>query len=410
MALYTYHATDMSGKPVRGSMEARDEGALVARLQEMGYFPISVGRVEDRGVGLAGGAGSYLRGLLFGRIPDRDLINFTEQLYGLVEAGLPIDRALAVLADIEENQALEGIIRKLHGGLRDGGSLADSMAKHPGTFSDTYVSLVRAGEASGTLEAVLMRLRSYLEERRRIREEIVSALIYPAILVAVGGGSVALMLLFVVPRFALIFADMGGALPLPTRALLWLSRWLRGYWWVVPAFAAAAGLVLSYGLRTDSGRLWLDRLRLRVPVTGMLYSKVVAARFFRTLGILLQSGLPLIEALRIARDTMGNRAMAGEVDSVIEGVRRGRGLALPLKESGRFPPLSAHMLSVGEEAGNLDEMLVRLAGIYERDVGTAVKRLLALMEPAIILAMAVLVGFIVVSLLLAVFSLNDIPM
>lgn len=405
MALFTYQATDSGGALVKGSLEAKDEKALVDRLQEMGYFPMSVGKgAENKASSSAGVFKIFSK-----RVSSRSVLDFTHELSTMLSAGLPLDRSLSILAGLEKNTGFKAVILDMHKGIHAGETFADCLGNHPGVFSEMYVSTVRAGEAGGALEPVLSRLKKYMEESEKLKEDIKSALIYPLLLTFVGGSAILLMLLFVIPKFTVIFADMGGVMPLPTRLLLGASQLMASYWWAA-AGALGGGLLWARGrLRTEDGRLFFDRISLSVPLLGEVLRKAVVSRFSRTLGTLLQGGLPILDALNIAVKTMGNSFMSRSTIPVIEGARRGRGMVEPLRETGAFPPLAVHLLAVGEETGKLDEMLLRLSDNYDQDISVAIKRLLALMEPLIILVMAVVVGFIVVSLLLAIFSLNDMP-
>ena len=408
MPVFTYKATDISGRLVRGSMEAKNEQDLVDKLQEMGYFPVKVSLSEEGEERPEPKRTGFLTTLFPRKVSTSEVIGFTHELYTMLDAGMPLDRALFFLVDAQENPAFREIILDIYRGIRGGKSLAACLELHPEVFSDIYVSMVRAGEASGSLEIVLARLEGFMEEARRVRDAIRSALIYPSLLTVVGGGAVAVLLFFVIPRFSVIFLEMENMLPLPTRILLAVSEGVVRYWWIGLGLFVIVFLVLRSLIQTERGRLYFDGLKLRVPLFGRLYHKAIISRFLRTLGTLLNGGIPIIDALNIARDTMGNRQMILAMDPVIEGVRRGRGFSAPLKESGLFPQLAVHMLTVGEESGRLDEMLFKLADNYEHDINIAIKRFVSLIEPSLILVMAIIVGFIVMSLLLAIFSINEV--
>ncbi len=410
MALFSYQATDNSGELINGSMEASDKSSLVDKLQEMGYFPIKVGEPgETTSTVEAAAKTSSLHRFFHSRISSRKTLDFTHQLHSMLDAGLSLDKTLTILADLEQDVAFKEVIHDIYKGIRKGDSLADCFAKYPRLFSGAYVSMIKAGEISGALEPILVRLTEYMEKSQRLKENILSALIYPLMLTFVGGGAIVFMLLFVIPKFSLMFSDMGGVLPLSTQILLKLSALVMNYWWLLLAIIIGGVLSARYYINTKAGRFLVDSLKLRIPVFGVLIKKTVSSRFSRMLGTLLHGGTPIIEALNITKGTVGNSAVAVEMDAVIEGVRKGRGIALPLKRCRNFPPLMVHMLTVGEESGKLDEMLIKVADTYDRELNNAIKRLLSLMEPAIILVMAVVVGFIVVSLLLAIFSLNEMP-
>lgn len=409
MALYTYQAIDAQGNTITGSMEVFDEKALVTKLQEMGCYPLKVVRPEEK------------RGYTFSqilpftlpftaKISPKDIISFTHQLSTMLSAGLPLDRSLAILSELEENKASKAIIAELYKGIHAGKPFAQCMAGYPKVFSGIYVNMIKGGEASGSLELVLSRLTKFLEESQHLREEITSALLYPALLTTVGGAAVAVMLVFVIPKFSEIFSDMGAVLPIPTRILLGISGFIVAYWWVIAVIMAAGTAGLIRYIKTEAGRLAWDNAKLRIPVIGMLHLKAVVSRFARTLGTMLQSGLPITEAMRITRDTMGNASLSRGMTPVMDGIKRGKGIARPLKEMGRFPGLVVHLITVGEETGRLDEMLMKLAEVYENDLRNSTKRFISLLEPALILLMGVIVGFIVLSMLLAIFSINEIPM
>ncbi|MFQ5353813.1 MAG: type II secretion system F family protein, partial [Thermodesulfobacteriota bacterium] len=372
----------------------------------MGYFPIRVGMGEEEG-------NDEVSKSLFRLRPKRAsaqlILGFTQELSDMLEAGLPLDRSLTILAEIEKNEAFRKVILQLKKGIQSGESFADCLARHPRLFSEIYINTVRAGEAGGSLEIVLKRLKKFIEDARGLSEDIKSALIYPMLLILVGGSAVALMLVVFIPKFSVILDDMGGVMPLPTQILLSISGTLTRFWPLVILLLIALFFAVKAILKTGEGRLAFDRIKLSLPLFGPILKKAAVSRFSRTLGALLQGGLPILEALKIAVRTVGNTYMSREITPAIDEVRRGRGITAPLKDTSSFPPLAIHMLAVGEETGKLDETLIRLSDKYDRDISTAVKRLLSLLEPAIILVMAVIVGFVVISLMLAVFSLNDMP-
>lgn len=405
MPFFNYHATNSSGRTIKGTMDAADEHAIVSRLQELGYLPIRVEKKSEHGLS----KGSFLK-QIYKKAPSKWVADFTHELVSLLEAGLPLDKSLLMLSEVEENPAFRDIILDLYKTIQSGRSLADSLERHPKIFSPVYVNTVRSGEAGGALETVLDRLRKFMEETEKLKEDITSALLYPLLLTIAGSAAIIVMLVFVIPRFSMIFADAGAAMPLPTKVLLSLSALFIHYWWVAVIAGVLVFIEVKRRLKTESGRLAFDSLKLRLPLIGTVLGKVVISRFSRTLGTLMQGGLPVLEALKISISTMGNSSMVKDMQPVIDGVKSGRGIALPLKEAGSFPSLAVHMLKVGEETGRLDEMLLRLADKYDRDISTSIKRLLALLEPAIILFMSIIVGFIVISLLLAIFSLNDMPL
>ena len=407
MPLFAYRAADRGGRTIDGVMEAYDPQAVIERLHREDYFPLRVEPAEEASRLAA------LRRLVHppARIPGRDLLTFTQQLSALLEAGLPLDRALGILAELAENRRLRRIVEDVGQGVRTGSSLADALARHqPRPFSRLYVNTVRAGEKGGVLEVALRRLAEHLEAMREIREAVTSALIYPALLAAVGVGAVVFLLTFVLPRFAVVFADLGQALPLPTRILLGVSHALSDYWWVLALVVLALLLGGQLVNRSEEGRRAVDRLLLRLPVVGHLLRRVEMGRLTRTLGTLLGSGVPLLGALAVAREVAGNQVVALALQTVQEGVKRGEGLARPMGETGEFPPLAVHMVRVGEETGRLEEMLGRVAHTYESEIRVAVRRLVALLEPAIILVLGAVVLGIVLAILMAILSINELPL
>ena len=407
MAVFVYRAADQRGQTIDGVMEAPDARAVIERLQRDAYFPIEVAS-QEQGRGLAGLAWPALHQ---GRVKGRDLVAFTQQLAMLLEAGLPLDRALGIEEELAPTARIKTITGDVLRGVRGGASLGDALAKHhPRPFSRLYINMVRAGEKGGVLEVTLKRLAEFLEEAQAFRDALLSALIYPTLLTIVGCGAVVFLMTFVIPRFADIFRDLGQAIPLPTQILLSVSTWLQHFWWVLGLGILAAALAGRVVLSTAAGRLQADRLLLRLPVLGEVALKTEVARFTRILGTLLQSGVPMIGALTVVRDMMSNHVLATAVGSLVDGVKRGAGLAGPMGESKAFPPLAIHMVRGGEETGHLDDMLVKAATAFETDTRTLVKRLIALAEPCIILVMGLLVGFIVVAMLLAIFSITDVPL
>ena len=405
MPTFTYRAADRQGRTIEGVMEAADARGVVERLQRDAYFPVKVSPQAERRSAL----GISLPGLGRGRVSRRDVLTFTHQLGTLVEAGLPLDRALVILEDLAPNPRLRAITTDLLKGIRGGSSLAEAMAKHqPRPFSRLAVNMVRAGEKGGVLEATLKRLAELLEETQEFKETLVSALIYPILLTAAGGAAVVFLLTFVIPRFVDIFKDLGQSLPLPTQILLAVSGAVQQYWWLLAA--ALLGLVLGIrmALGSESGRWQWDQLVLRLPLLGEVVLKTETARFARILGTLLKSGVPVLTALGVVRELSGNQVLGRAIDRVSDGVRRGAGISGPLKESQAFPAMAVHIVRVGEETGRLEEMLLKLAADLESEVRRLVKRLMGLLEPSIILIMGLVVGFIVVALLMAIFSITEV--
>lgn len=407
MTVFSYRAADRRGQTIDGVMEASDARAVVERLQRDAYFPITIDAQDQRRRVLGFAWPETGRG----RVAGRDLVSFTQQLATLIEAGLPLDRALAIQAELAPTARLRAITGDVLRSVQGGSSLADALGKHhPRPFSRLYINMVRAGEKGGVLETTLRRLAGFLEESQEFRDALVSALIYPALLTGVGAAAVVFLMAFVIPRFAVIFKDLGATIPLPTLILLEASGVIHHYWWLLALLAVGGVLASRMVLSTPRGRLGADRLLLRLPVAGEVIVKTEVARFTRILGTLLRSGVAMIPALTVVKDMLGNQVLARAVEGLGDGARRGAGLAQPMAEAGAFPPLAVHMARVGEETGRLEETLLQVAASLEADTRKLVKRLITLAEPCIILFMGVVVGFIVVAMLLAILSVTDLPL
>lgn len=406
MGTFRYIATDPAARTIEGSVEAADERTVVGELRRGGYYPI---RIEQHDTQESNSVLGRVRA--FARWPTQhDVLNFTQQFHSLLEAGLEVDRSLAILSELAESRRMREIIRAILSDVQGGRSLADSLAKHPKIFSRLYVHMVKAGEAGGVIELVLGRLAAFMESAKAIRDEILSALLYPSLVMTVGAGAVVVLLNFVIPRFATMFAESGDLLPPSTRLLLAISAFTTDYWWVLLGVSGLAVVGIHGYIQTETGRGMWDRVKLRLPVFGRLVREREVARFARMLGTLLQSGVPILIALGIVTETVTNVVLAQALPRVRDGVKRGEGIAGPLKACGVFPPLAVHMATVGEEVGRLEEMLLRVADVYDTHVKTSIKRLLSLVEPVMILSLGVIVGFIVVSMLLAIFSMSDLPL
>jgi general secretion pathway protein F len=328
----------------------------------------------------------------------------------MVRSGIPLDRSLAVLGQLAENPAMADIIDEVLKQVKGGKSFSEALGEYPDVFPKIYVNMVRAGEVGGALEEVLGRLIVYLESSENLRTYVIGALIYPTLLSVVGVASIVILTLFVVPRFAAVFRDIGVPLPLPMAILQGLSSFLTRYWWLL---LIVIFLLVGYVRRfrsSQEGRLKLDRWVLKLPMWGAVVRKMEVAVFARTLGTLLHGGVPLLQGMTIVREVIANQGIATMIDPIRNGIKKGEGISQPMKQSGVFPPLAMHLIEVGEESGKLDSMLVQVADVYDNEVRNAVKNLIAFFEPALILTMGIIIGTIVVSMLLAIFSINEVPM
>ena len=418
MAYFQYRAADAQGKVVEGTIEAAEAAAVVARLQDRGLIPIRVGAAAGDakakgGASASSGGASRLSSIsnvsfITRRLGHRDLMIVTHELSALLTAGLPLDRSLGTLVELADKPALKTVMADVLQSVRGGKSLADSFAKHS-FFPPLYVNMVRAGEVGGFLDVVLLRLVEYLERTQELRDEARAALAYPVVLTGAMGISILVLLTYVLPKFSTLFSDMGKTLPLSARIVMSVSDAVRNYWWAGLAGIALLVLSIRYYVRTPHGSLAWDQWKLRLLVVGNVVRKMEVSKIARTLGTLLKRGVPMVQALGIVKEIAGNQVVARSLADVEVGVREGAGVAEPLARSGVFPPLAIQMISVGEDTGKLDEMLLKVADYFDREVRTRIQQFTRLLEPVLILVMGLVVGFIVVSMLSAIFSVNDLP-
>lgn len=408
MAEFRYKAATASGEAVDGQMDGDSREMVVARLQSQGLIPIKVEAAAGKRGGLAkaGGAKSA-RASRATRVSQKDIGLLTGELATLLKAGLPLDRALTIMIDIGDDEKTTVLLSKVQDAVRGGSSLADALETQQGMFSRMYISMVRAGEAGGALELILSRLADYMERAKALRTTVTNALIYPAILASVAGLSLIFLLTFVVPRFQQMFDDAGRALPWSTQVVVAAGEVLRDGWWMIALAVVGAVWLLRRQLEQPGFRRGWDGWWLNRPVIGPLIQKVEMARLARTLGTLLNNGVPLLSALEIVRETVGNAVLADALGDVAKGVREGNRIADPLAETGLFPALAVQMIKVGEETGQLEGMLDQVADTYDGEVQTAVTRAVALLEPLIIVTLGLLVLGIIVSILWAILSINE---
>jgi len=401
MATFFFRAVASDGKMRTGSLAGENDKTVVRELRKQGLTPVYVG-VAPKGtsiqIKLPAFAGNRRRHVLF----------FTQEMSTLLNAGVPLDRSLTITAELTEHASFKLIVLDVLRVLKGGRSLADSLATHPTYFSDLYINMVRAGEASGALAVIFERLAEFERSSDDLRNYIVSSMIYPALLACVGLGSIAILLGFVVPRFATIFSGSNMKIPTPTLIMLQASDIVRTYGWFALGAGVAAVIVWRTYTRTGQGRLWWDAARLKLPLLGDALLKAETSRFARAMSTLVGNTVPLVQSLGIAAATLNNRSISGAVAGIAQGVKRGEGLAGPMRKAGVFPPLAAHLLTVGEETGRLDQMFARMADIYENDTRAAIRRFTSIFEPVVILVMGIVVGGLILSMLLAITSINDV--
>lgn len=343
-----------------------------------------------------------------GSVSTRDLAIFTRQFATMITAGLPLVQCLDILSQQSDSAALRKIINDVRTDVESGTTLAEALGKHPKVFDNLFVNMVEAGEAGGVLDDILLRLATYIEKAEALRRKVKAAMTYPTVVLCVAVGTTTFMLLFIIPTFAKIFKDFGGELPLPTAIVMGMSEFLRSYWYLL--FAAVAGVIMAFNRfnATDKGEKIVDTIKLRMPVLGDLLKKSAIARFTRTLGTLISSGVPILTGLEITARTAGNRVIQEAVLATRASIREGQTIAAPLKESAVFPPMVVQMIAVGEETGALDEMLNKIATFYDDEVNTAVDTLTSIIEPLMIVVMGLLVGGMVVAMYMPMFKLINV--
>ncbi|MBW2710790.1 MAG: type II secretion system F family protein [Deltaproteobacteria bacterium] len=408
MTLFNYKATDQTGKIVTGTQDASDEKGVVASLQARGYIPIRITSSAKVSSQLSIRWGKSIFGMLK-KVSNKDILRCTEDLATLLGAGLTLDRSLQILRDAADKQALTSLLAEVLKAVEKGSYLSDALANHPKQFSQFYVNMVKAGEAGGFLDLILERMSLYLRDTSDLKEYIVSAMIYPLFLLCISGISIIVLLTYVTPKFAVIFADLGQAIPLSTQVLLSLAAFFQKYVLLLLIIFVALIFFWRRFSKTSAGRYRLDSFLTSLPVAGAFIQELETARFARTLGTLIKSGVPILGSLTLVQGVIRNRVIAESLEVIRERVREGEALSKPLADNDRFPKLAIQMITVGEETGRLDEMLFKIGDIYEKKVRNFIKKGMSLMEPAVILIMGIIIGFIVISMLMAIFSMNDLP-
>ncbi|NQU13774.1 MAG: type II secretion system inner membrane protein GspF [Desulfobacteraceae bacterium] len=405
MPVYEYTAFNRAGKNATGIIDADSVVAARQRLRATGIFPVEVKETSSMPGGRASGQASL--STLLKRIKPGELSATTRQLSILLGAGVTLVASLDALISQITNPPLKKIIAQVKESVNEGNSLAFSLSQHPRVFSQIYVNMVRAGEASGTLDLVMERLAEFSEHQQALRGRFKAALAYPVFMFFVGTLVLFFLVAFIVPNISKLFSEMNQALPLPTIALIGVSDFLRSFWWLVLLALVCAVAAAKRLKRTPKGQNIFDLAKLRLPIIGDINTKIAMARFGTTLGSLLQNGVPLLSALEIVRNVINNTLIADLLDSAMEDIQAGKGLATPLGQSRWVPPMAIQMISVGEQSGQLEGMLNKIGDVYEREAELQIMALTSLLEPVMILAMGVAVGFIVISILLPIFEMNQ---
>ena len=402
MALYEYKAMDSKGKNSEGVIEADSTVSAINKIRELGLYPTSVKEKKKKSsVGVPRGGSKSMFGSFFSQsVKGKDYVAFMRQFATLVDAGLPILRSLRVLEDQQTSPYFKKVINELGGSVESGNSLSDSLRRFPNVFGELFINMMKAGEAGGVLDKVLVRMATYYEKNQKLRSKVKASMTYPAFVVAIAGGIVYFLLTFVVPRFRNMFDDMDVDLPAMTVMMIKISDILKNN--IILCIGGVAGLFVFFNvlLNTNQGHYIFDRTVLHIPLVGSLVKKVAITRFSRTLGTLINSGVPILEALDITAKTVGNKIVANSIKLVNANIKEGESMVAPLKQGGVFPPVVLSMISVGEETGKVSDMLIKIADAYDDDIDTAVSAVTGLIEPVIIVVLAVSVGFVVIAMFL----------
>jgi general secretion pathway protein F len=407
MPVYAYKGLSERGRAVSGIVDADTPKGARLKLRRDGIFPTDLVEEQRRALAATAARAQLNLGSLFERITPQELALLTRQLSTLVGAQLPLVDCLSALIEQVESARIKRILSQVREQVTEGTSLADALKAHPRIFSDLYVNMVRAGEASGALDIVLLRLADYTEDYARLRDKVRSALTYPVLMAMVSGGMLFFLLSYVVPKITRMFEETQQSLPAMTVVLLGISGFLQDYWWVIVGLLLVAAVSVRVSTRTPAGRLRYDRSVLSVPYAGKLLKKVALARFARTLSTLLSSGIPLLQSLDIVKNVVGNSVLSQAIEDGRSSIREGQSIAPPLKKSGLFPSMLIHMIAVGEKSGELEQMLAKAAEAYDNEVESSVAALTSILEPVMILVMGGVVLFIVLAILLPIMNMQE---
>jgi type IV pilus assembly protein PilC len=394
MPSFTYTARAPGGELKTATVEAANRDELIQQLRRQ---RMNVVKVDEQGAAKKKAGG--------GSIKMRDIVIFTRQFSTMINSGLPLVQALDILAKQSENKALAEVTRAVVYDVESGHTVADALAKHPKAFTDLYVNMVAAGEAGGILDTILMRLATFMEKNDALVRKVKGAMIYPAVIMCVAAICIVVLLIFVIPVFQGMFANIGVELPLPTRIVIGASNILKSWWWLIGGAGFGASVLLKRYYATQPGKLVIDRLMLQMPILGDVLRKSAVSRFTRTLGTLISSGVSILDGLEITAKTSGNRVIQDAIMASRASIAGGDTIAAPLQKSNVFPPMVISMIAVGEQTGGLDEMLSKIADFYDEEVDAAVSGLLALMEPVMIVFLGVIVGGMIVAMYLPIFEM-----
>lgn len=396
MPKFTWEARTKAGAQQKGIMEASNEAMVEAQLKKFGFTGISV-KAEKAGFKFNLGGG--------GSVETKDLVVFTRQFATMIDSGLPLVQCLDILASQQENKTFKEALYSIKEAVESGSTFADALAKHPKIFDQLYVNLIAAGEVGGILDTILSRLAAYIEKAMKLKKQVKGAMVYPATIISIAVVVIGVILVFVIPTFAKMFADFGGSLPVPTQVVIAISNFLSRYILVIIGVCYGIKVAIGKYYNTTVGRKQMDQLFLKLPVVGILIRKVAVAKFTRTLGTMISSGVPIMDGLEIVAKTSGNKIVEEAIYKVRQAISEGKTMAEPLAESGVFPPMVTQMIAVGEATGAMDTMLNKIADFYDDEVDDAVGNLTAMMEPMLMLFLGTTVGGLVVAMYLPIFKL-----
>jgi type IV pilus assembly protein PilC len=401
MGKFKWEGTTRSGQSMKGEMEAPNSAAVQAQLRRQGISP---GNIKESGKGFD------MEIKIPGfepKVTTKDLVVFTRQFATMIDAGLPLVQCLDILSKQQENKTFKANLTQVKEDVESGSTFADALKKHPKAFDTLYVNLVAAGEIGGILDTILNRLAAYIEKEMKLKKKVKSAMTYPATIVGIAVIVIAVILVFVIPQFQSMFESFGSQLPLPTRIVIMLSDFIQGYIFVIIGGCYGTVWILKRIYKTPKGQLFMDALFLKLPVMGILIRKVAVAKFTRTLGTMISSGVPILDGLDIVAKTAGNKIVENAIYKVAQSISEGKTIAEPLEQSGVFPPMVCQMIAIGEQSGSIDTMLNKIADFYDDEVDDAVGNLTAMMEPMLMLFLGTTVGGLVIAMYLPIFAMGD---
>ena len=404
MSVFEYRALDAKGKNIKGIIDANSEALARTRLRSQGKYPVSI-TLSTNKQGSAGVGRQWFG--LFQRIKPGEVSNITRQLATLMGAGIPLVQSLDSLIEQTRNPALKKVVAQIKDSVNEGNTLTSALGEHPGLFSSIFINMVRAGEASGSLDIVLERLAEFTEKQEALKSKFQAALVYPVFMAFIGTAILFILITYIVPNITQVFDEMDKVLPLPTLFLIALSDFLKSYWWILPILFVILLSGVRLFIRQEFGRRIWDLIKLKTPVTGIVVQKIILARIASTLGSLLDNGVGLMASMQIIRTLVNNVHIAHVIDDAMKQIEKGQSMTVSLGDSPWFPPMFVQMVAVGEQSGNLESMLKKVSRAYERDVETAIMAMTSLLEPAMIVLMGLAVGFVVLSILLPIFEMNQ---